>query len=30
MRHVFGHIARERELVITALRQHIRDLQPAA
>jgi hypothetical protein len=30
LRHVFGHITHDPELVMAALRQHIRELQPAA
>jgi MoaA/NifB/PqqE/SkfB family radical SAM enzyme len=28
LRHVFGHVTQDRELVMAALRQHIRELQP--
>jgi hypothetical protein len=30
LRHVFGHVTRDRDLVMAALRQHIRELRPAA
>jgi MoaA/NifB/PqqE/SkfB family radical SAM enzyme len=30
LRHVFGHVTHDRELVMAALRQHIRELQPMA